>query len=97
MAPVQLKVFSNEGFNLDVKFSRFPNLIMAYVWNVGDSGNTSLYLMTYAEAEGIANELSPYFGTHGKYARNNSSVAKYIQQYKYSPGAIRARLGLHPS
>ncbi len=48
--PVQMKASRQESFSLDRKYARFPNLLIAYVWNVhaGDKGD--VYLLTFDQA-----------------------------------------------
>ena len=83
--PIQLKAFRKAGFNLDIKYSKFPNLLMAYVWNSTEPSKSELYLMTYGQAVDLAAQLSPYFSKHGKYARtsDSSNLNMVLKPYKY--------------
>ncbi len=38
--PIQMKASTQEAFSLDRKYAKFPNLCIAYVWNVNASSQT---------------------------------------------------------
>jgi hypothetical protein len=48
--PIQLKVTTGRRFELDKKYERINNLLLVYVWDVGDAERSSTYALTYAEA-----------------------------------------------
>ncbi len=48
--PIQVKSSTGEGFSLDRKYEKVPNLILAYVWHVGRPAAFSVYALSYAEA-----------------------------------------------
>jgi hypothetical protein len=52
--PIQMKAASESCFAVDQKYSKFPNLLIAYVWNVQDAGRAVTYALTYAEAVQVA-------------------------------------------
>ena len=52
--PIQMKVASERSFSIDRKYEKFPNLIMAYVWNVKDPNKTVTYALTYKQAVEVA-------------------------------------------
>lgn len=49
-SPVQMKASTRESFSLDRKYARFPNLLMAYVWNVNAGDQGEVYLLTFDQA-----------------------------------------------
>jgi hypothetical protein len=55
--PIQMKVATQAVFSLDPKYAKFPGLILAYVWNVGDSSCTKCYALTYREALSLARRM----------------------------------------
>jgi hypothetical protein len=55
--PIQMKAATGAVFSLDPKYARFPGLILAYVWYLGDSSRTTSFALTYAEALRIAEEM----------------------------------------
>jgi hypothetical protein len=48
--PVQMKASTQESFSLDRKYERFPNLLIAYVWNLNASDRSEIYLLTFDQA-----------------------------------------------
>jgi hypothetical protein len=55
--PIQMKAATGALFSLYPKYAKFPPLILAYVWNLGDSALTKCFALTYAEALGVADEM----------------------------------------
>jgi hypothetical protein len=55
--PIQLKASSNCSFNIDKKYLKFPDLLIAYVWNVDNEKETVVYILTYKEAMQVATEM----------------------------------------
>ncbi len=48
--PVQMKASTQESFSLDRKYEKFPNLLIAYVWNVNAVDRGDVYLLTFNQA-----------------------------------------------
>jgi hypothetical protein len=48
--PIQLKASSRESFSLDMKYKRFPHLLIAYVWNVQTPERSDVYALTFDDA-----------------------------------------------
>jgi hypothetical protein len=57
--PIQMKAATRAVFSLYPKYEKFSNLILAYVWNLGDSTRTKCFALTYAQALGIADQIDP--------------------------------------
>ena len=56
--PIQMKAATAAVFSLDPKYKKFPNLLLAYVWNIGGpSEGIECYALTYAEAFGVAKKM----------------------------------------
>lgn len=55
--PIQMKAATGAVFSLNPKYAKFPRLILAYVWNLGESSKTKCFALTYAEALAVANEM----------------------------------------
>lgn len=55
--PIQMKAATGSVFSLNPKYAKFPQLILAYIWNLGDSSKTKCFALTYSEALAIANEM----------------------------------------
>lgn len=55
--PIQMKAASKACFSIDRKYFRFPDLLIAFVWNVSEAGNTKIYALSQREAVQIAAEM----------------------------------------
>lgn len=55
--PIQMKAATGAVFSLNPKYAKFPILILAYVWNLGDSTQTKCFALTYREALAVADEM----------------------------------------
>lgn len=55
--PIQMKASTWESFSIDAKYEAFPNLIIAHVWHVSDSGTPLTYALTYAESLAIGTAM----------------------------------------
>lgn len=55
--PIQLKASSDQSFGLYRKYSRFPDLIIAYVWHLATPARAATYALTYPEALQIAETI----------------------------------------
>lgn len=49
-SPVQMKASTQESFSLDRKYEKFPNLLIAYVWNVNAGDKGDVYLLRFDQA-----------------------------------------------
>jgi hypothetical protein len=55
--PIQMKAASSRSFGLDQKYAKFPNLLIAYIWNLDDMSKTATFALTYSEAFDIMTEM----------------------------------------
>jgi hypothetical protein len=80
--PIQLKAAMGESFSIDIKYAKFPNLIIAYVWHIENDARTVTYATSYSEALGIAESMG-YTKTkswaHGLYASTKPSTNLLIR------------------
>src|SRR3546814_14053430 len=78
--PIQMKASQGRTFSLSEKYSRFPGLIMAFVWDVNEAERTEIYALSYNEAHQVAQDsgwLDTASWTAGKhYVTNKPSTAK---------------------
>ena len=90
--PIQMKSFTTRGFGVDRKFDRFADLIIAYVWNVGEPAQAVTYAMSYSESLGIA-EAMKWIETNtwrdtGKYVTTSPSqqLLSLLEPFKMIAG-----------
>jgi hypothetical protein len=55
--PVQLKAAWAQSFAIDSKYEKFPDLLLAYIWDLRDPRLTKTYLMSYSEAQWIGDQM----------------------------------------
>src|ERR1700722_2200821 len=55
--PIQMKAATRKVFSLDPKYAKFPNLILAYVWNLELPSETKCFALTYPEAHQVATDM----------------------------------------
>jgi len=84
--PIQVKAASTSMFGLDPKYEKFPRMLLAYVWNVGDSTQTTAYALTYQEALGVADKMgwtkTDSWITGGKHQRRGYTVTSVGEKSK---------------
>jgi Na+-transporting NADH:ubiquinone oxidoreductase subunit NqrD len=55
--PIQLKAATGRSFSIATKYSKFPNLIHAFVWGLGEGVEPVTYAMTQAEAVALGEAM----------------------------------------
>jgi hypothetical protein len=55
--PIQTKAATGAVFSLDPKYEKFPQLLLAYIWNLGIPAETKCFALTYTEARIVADEM----------------------------------------
>ena len=55
--PIQMKAASEACFSIDRKYSKFHDMLIAYVWNVAEPVRTKIYVLNQEEALRIATEM----------------------------------------
>ena len=77
--PLQLKAATGEGFSIDKKFARFPDLLLVYVWHVDDPAHTLSYVLSYSDVFAIAEVMgwtaTESWRVHGAYTTTAPSKA----------------------
>lgn len=96
VVPIQLKTSSNRIFSVHRKYKKFPGMLMAYVWYATEPSKTQLYIMTYADAEMLAEQFGwtrseanwISQGDKGGYSTSNPSKLQSIalEPYLYKIG-----------
>lgn len=94
--PVQMKAASTSCFAVDQKYSKFPNLLLAYVWYLDTPEQAVTYALTYAEAVSVAEQMG-YTATmswqSGIYTTTRPSrrLLQLLEPYRMSSDAWRRR------
>jgi hypothetical protein len=93
--PIQMKAASVRSFGIDRKYAAFPNLILAYVWYVGEADKTLTCALTYPDAVSIAKRMgytkSRSWGK-GRYDRTEvgGRLLKMIEEHRMAAARWRA-------
>lgn len=95
--PIQLKASAARLFGLDQKYSRFPNLLIAYVWNLASEERTVTFALSYAEAYAVAAQMGwteTASWRDGAYVSTNpsSKLTTLLAPYKMTPERWWARV-----
>lgn len=87
--PIQIKSASKKSFGIHKKYAKFPNLLIAYVWNLSQSDNSATtYCMSYKEAVEIARKMgytkNPSWKTKDSWAVTNpgKELISLMEHYK---------------
>jgi hypothetical protein len=55
--PIQMKAATGRSFSIATKYSKFPNLLLAYVWGLGTRVQPVTYAMTHPEALAVGDGM----------------------------------------
>jgi|HubBroStandDraft_1064217.scaffolds.fasta_scaffold543088_2 hypothetical protein len=56
--PIQMKAASLRSFGINQKYKKFPNLLVAFVWNLGSGPNeVETFALSYGEAFNVASAM----------------------------------------
>lgn len=100
VVPIQLKTSSNRIFSVHRKYKKFPGILMAYVWYATEPSKTELYIMTYKDAEKLADQFGWTTseanwiskGDKGGYSTSNPSKQQILalEPYLYKYGKFNS-------
>src|SRR6185312_16777142 len=88
--PIQMKAASTQSFSIDRKYSKFPDLLIAFVWNLQNGAQTTTFAMSYVEAIKIGDEMG-YTATNswqcGIYSttRPSGCLRELLEPYRMTP------------
>jgi hypothetical protein len=96
-SPLQLKAFTQAAFSVDQKYARFPNLLLAYLWNVIDPTKLEAFCLTYPEAVDVATSMgwtSTASWRSGLYSttRPTGRLRDLLQPHRMAPGLWMAKV-----
>jgi len=96
--PIQLKAATKRAFSMDRKYEKFPNLLLAFVWDIHDLPNSQCYLLTYRQSLEIGAEMgytaTPTWKKTGKYTttRPSEKLRGCLGRYRVTQGDWRVRV-----
>jgi hypothetical protein len=94
-----MKASSERSFGLWRKLEKFPDLLIAYIWNTGDLPLAVCYCLTYREALGVADEMG--WTKTASWVEGNVYVTTapserllgLLEEFKMTPERWRAKVG----
>lgn len=95
--PIQMKAASDSSFAVDQKYSKFPNLLIAYVWYLQDPDRAVTYALSYPEALQVATQMG-YTATKswesGIYTttRPSQRLLELLEPFRMTPDKWRLRI-----
>jgi len=95
--PIQMKAAWARSFAIDRKYEKFPNLIIAYVWNLSDRERAVTYALSYMEALGIADSMGWTLTASwqkGAYANNQpgQKLIELLEPFRMDAGSWWKRI-----
>jgi hypothetical protein len=55
--PIQMKASSKKAFGVQRKYAKIRDLLIAYVWFLGDPDKSRIYALTYPQAVAVAEKM----------------------------------------
>lgn len=96
--PVQMKAASAQYFGVHHKYNKFSQLIIAYVWGLGNSDAAETYAMTQSEAVAVAEQMG-WTDTRSWREMDGYSTSKpsakllaMLEPYRMTPAKWRERV-----
>ncbi len=88
--PIQMKAASRRTFSLNRKYKKFPDLLVAYVWNLSAEDQVETLALTYGEALVVADEMgwtATQSWQRGSYTttRPSRKLLALLEPYRMTP------------
>lgn len=97
--PIQLKAASKRTFSIHRKYNKFPNLIMAYVWDLASTEfQPTIYALSQAEAVAVGDAMgytkTASWQVKGSYDQTQPSkrLIEHLKPYEMSSDTWRRKL-----
>ena len=96
--PIQMKAAWTRSFVVEKKYAKFPGLLLAYVWHLGDRQQAVTYALSYAEALELAGRFpwlkSKSWEVGDKYSttRPSAELVRLLEPYRMGAGSWRQRI-----
>jgi hypothetical protein len=95
--PIQMKACSSSAFSIDAKYAKFPNLIIAHIWNIDTPDHVITFATTFAESLSIA-EAMGWTATEswakGYYTntRPGARLREFLEPFRMTPERWRQKV-----
>jgi hypothetical protein len=94
--PIQMKAATGRAFSINAKYGKFPNLIHAFVWNIGSSAE--IFALNQREAIAVADEMGytkTYSWLAGDYytsTKVGKGLLALIERFRMTPELWHAKI-----
>ena len=90
--PIQMKAAWTQGFGIDRKYEKFPDLVIAYVWHLSSPRDAITYAMIFGQARSIAEQMGwtrTKSWERGGYVSNapGKRLLELLKPFQMRPGA----------
>ncbi len=89
--PIQMKAALHGSFSINRKYSKIRDLLIAYVWSLGEAGEPAIYALSHDETVDVAKEMG-YTKTNswkkrGRYGTTNpgKKLVSLLAPYRMTP------------
>ena len=88
--PIQMKAALSKSFSINRKYSKIRDLIIAFVWSIGEPGEPTIYALTHDETVDVARKMG-YTKTPswkaGSYGTTNpgKKLVSLLDPYRMTP------------
>lgn len=99
--PIQMKASLKRSFGVWRKYSKFPDLLLAFVWHLDGAGEPQTFALTVSESTEIANELgwtrTASWTENGGYSttRPSGRVLELLRPHVMTPQAWWSKVTSH--
>lgn len=88
--PIQMKAASRRSFGVNLKYAKFPNLLIAHVWHLAAPESTVTFALSYSEACEVAGKMGwtkTESWKKGSYVntRPGARLRDLLEQYRMTP------------
>ncbi|AJY05416.1 hypothetical protein WI98_19240 [Burkholderia vietnamiensis] len=96
--PIQIKAATQRSFSIDRKYAKFPDLLLAYVWGIGQPETAIIYALTYRESVDVGESMGWLITDSwlhgGRYTTTAPSerLLGLLSQYEVRPGTWKSRI-----
>ncbi|MGB3542438.1 hypothetical protein [Rubrivirga sp.] len=95
--PIRMKASSGRRFGVHQKYEKFPNLVLAFVWNLCSPDEAETYALTYPEPVGVAKatgwtRTSSWIEKGGYSSKPSARLLELLEPYRMTPGQWREKV-----
>lgn len=88
--PIQMKAASRRNFGVNMKYAKFPNLLLAHVWNLAMPKEIVTFALSYPEACAVADQMgwtTTASWASGRYenTRPGAKLRALLEPYRMTP------------